>query len=58
MQGIMEKSQEKIDKSFKREKTINELQKGILNYLLKLSKANLDDDSRDQQIHYLIQLMI
>ena len=47
MQGIMEKSQEKIDKSFKREKTINELQKGILNYLLKLSKAKLDDDSRD-----------
>ena len=45
--GFVEKSQEKVDKSFKREKTVNELQKGILNYLLKLSKANLDDDSRD-----------
>ena len=45
--GFVEKSQEKVDKSFKRENTVNELQKGILNYLLKLSKANLDDDSRD-----------
>lgn len=47
VEGFIGKSQEKIDKSFKREKMVNELQKGILNYLLKLSKANLDGDSRD-----------
>ncbi|MEF9991424.1 MAG: Na/Pi cotransporter family protein [Paraclostridium sp.] len=45
--AFIEKSQDKIDKTLKREKTVNELQKGILNYLLKLSKANLDGDSRD-----------
>ncbi|MGL5752837.1 MAG: Na/Pi cotransporter family protein [Paraclostridium sp.] len=47
MDGFVEKSQEKIDKSFKTEKLINDLQKYILNYLLKLSKAHLDEDSRD-----------
>nr|WP_296646536.1 Na/Pi cotransporter family protein [Romboutsia sp. 13368] len=47
MEGIMEKSNEKIELSFKKEKQINELQKQILNYLLKLSKASLDEDSRE-----------
>ena len=47
MEGIMEKSNEKIELSFKKEKQINELQKSILNYLLKLSKASLDEDSRE-----------
>ncbi|MGL5506701.1 MAG: Na/Pi cotransporter family protein [Paraclostridium sp.] len=47
MDGFIEKSQEKIDKSFKIEKLVNDLQKYILNYLLKLSKAHLDEDSRD-----------
>ena len=47
MDGIVEKSKEKIELSFKREKLINELQKSILNYLLKLSKASLNEDSRE-----------
>ena len=45
--GIVDKSKEKIELSFKREKLINELQKSILNYLLKLSKASLNEDSRE-----------
>lgn len=47
MDGIVDKSKEKIELSFKREKLINQLQKLILNYLLKLSKASLNEDSRD-----------
>ena len=47
MDGIVDKSKEKIELSFKREKIINELQKSILNYLLKLSKASLNEDSRE-----------
>ena len=47
MYGIVDKSKEKIELSFKREKLINELQKSILNYLLKLSKASLNEDSRE-----------
>ncbi len=47
MDGIVDGSKEKIELSFKREKIINELQKLILNYLLKLSKASLNEDSRD-----------
>ncbi|WP_289293849.1 Na/Pi cotransporter family protein [Romboutsia ilealis] len=47
MDGIIDKSKEKIELSFKREKLINELQKLILNYLLKLSKASLNEDSRE-----------
>ena len=47
MDGIVDKSKEKIELSFKREKLINELQKTILNYLLKLSKASLNEDSRE-----------
>ena len=47
MDGIVDKTKEKIELSFKREKLINELQKSILNYLLKLSKASLNEDSRE-----------
>ena len=47
MDGIVDKSKEKIELSFKREKLINELQKSILNYLLKLSKASINEDSRE-----------
>ena len=47
MEGIMEKSNEKIELSFRREKLINELQKSIINYLIKLSKASLDEESRE-----------
>lgn len=47
MDGIVDKSKEKIELSFKRERLINELQKSILNYLLKLSKASLNEDSRE-----------
>lgn len=47
MEALLEGSDEKVNLSFKREKLINELQKNILNYLLKLSKAPLNDDSRE-----------
>lgn len=47
MSGFLNKSKEKVDKSFKNEKLINILQKSILNYLLKLSKTSLNDNSRE-----------
>ncbi|WP_297131337.1 Na/Pi cotransporter family protein [Terrisporobacter sp.] len=47
MKGIMDKSEKDISSSLKKEKMINELQKTILDYLLKLSKAPLNDDSRE-----------
>ncbi|MCC0637577.1 MULTISPECIES: Na/Pi cotransporter family protein [unclassified Clostridioides] len=47
MEALVEHSTEKIDKTYRREKLINDLQKAILNYLLKLSKAPLDDNSRE-----------
>lgn len=47
MDGILEESPEKIKKSFAFEKVVNELQKEILNYLLKLSKTSLNDESRE-----------
>ncbi|MCC0633432.1 MULTISPECIES: Na/Pi cotransporter family protein [unclassified Clostridioides] len=47
MEALVEHSTEKIDKTYRREKLINDLQKAILNYLLKLSKAPLDDHSRE-----------
>ncbi|MDU3338042.1 Na/Pi cotransporter family protein [Paraclostridium bifermentans] len=47
MSGFLNKSKEKVDKSFKNEKLINILQKNILNYLLKLSKTSLNDNSRE-----------
>ena len=43
----MNKSKEKIELSFKKEKLINELQKSLLNYLLNYLKHHLDDDSRE-----------
>lgn len=47
MEGLLEKSVEGIEKSLKQEKIINQLQKTILNYLLKLSKAPLSDEDRE-----------
>lgn len=47
MKGIMEKSEKDLSGTFKKEKIINELQKTILNYLLKLSKAPLNEESRE-----------
>lgn len=47
MEAILEDSTEGIEKTSKLEHLINELQKIILNYLLKLSKAPLADDDRE-----------
>ena len=47
MRGIIEKSQKDLSNTLKKEKTINELQKTILSYLLKLSKAPLNEESRE-----------
>lgn len=47
MEGLLEKSNAKVNKAFGREKLINDLQKNILSYLLKLSKASLDESSRE-----------
>ena len=47
MEGILEASAEGIEKCFKQEKSINQLQKTILNYLLKLSKAPLSEEDRE-----------
>ncbi|MGL5312373.1 MAG: Na/Pi cotransporter family protein [Peptostreptococcaceae bacterium] len=47
MEALIERSEEKIRISLKEEKEVNELQKSILNYLLKLSKLSLSDDSRE-----------
>lgn len=47
MEGIFEKSEAKIEKAFKREKLVNDLQKNILSYLLKLSKSSLNDDATE-----------
>ena len=44
--GFIEKDNNAIDKTFEYENTINQLRKGILNYLLKLSKSPLNDDER------------
>ncbi len=41
--GLLEKSESKVKSVFEDEKKINELQKTILDYLLKLSKTNLSD---------------
>ena len=45
MKAVLEKSDKGISETFKKEKVINELQKSILNYLLKLSKAPLNNES-------------
>jgi phosphate:Na+ symporter len=47
MDGLLEKSETKIKKCFTEEQTINILQKTILNYLLKLSKTSLNNESRE-----------
>ena len=47
MKAIMEKSEKDISSTLSKEKRINELQKTILNYLLKLSKAPLNEESRE-----------
>ena len=47
MEGILEASSEGSERCFKQEKSINQLQKTILNYLLKLSKAPLSEEDRE-----------
>lgn len=47
MEGILETSTEGIETTLKLEKMINQLQKTILNYLLKLSKAPLSETDRE-----------
>ncbi|MEG0842841.1 MAG: Na/Pi cotransporter family protein [Romboutsia sp.] len=47
MEGLLEHSNDKIRKTLEKEKFINELQKLILNYLLKLSKTPLNENSRE-----------
>lgn len=47
MEGLLENSSSKTKKAFEEEKKINELQKAILNFLLKLSKTSLNNDSRE-----------
>nr|WP_279310895.1 MULTISPECIES: Na/Pi cotransporter family protein [unclassified Romboutsia] len=47
MEGVLEMSDAKIKKAFNEEIKINELQKAILSFLLKLSKTTLNDDSRE-----------
>ena len=47
MEGILEAYSEGIERCFKQEKSINQLQKTILNYLLKLSKAPLSEEDRE-----------
>ncbi|MGL5750091.1 MAG: Na/Pi cotransporter family protein [Paraclostridium sp.] len=47
MSGFLDGDSKKIDETFKEEKVVNELQKSILNYLLKLSKTSLDGEVRE-----------
>lgn len=47
MDSLFEKSNEKVNKTFETEKLINQLQKDLLNYLLKLSKAPLSETARE-----------
>ena len=47
MESILNDNKGNIDKSLKIENEINILQKTILNYLLKLSKAPLNEESRE-----------
>ena len=47
MSGIFNKEEKDLSSTLKKEKLINELQKTILNYLLKLSKAPLNEESRE-----------
>ena len=45
IEGLEEKSSEKVSLAFRREVLVNELQRAILSYLLKLSKAPLHEDA-------------
>jgi phosphate:Na+ symporter len=45
--GLFEKSIDKVNKTFEIEKLINQLQKDLLNYLLKLSKTPLSENARE-----------
>ncbi|MGL5316138.1 MAG: Na/Pi cotransporter family protein [Peptostreptococcaceae bacterium] len=47
MDALLQKSQSKVDESLSEEKRVNALQKAILNYLLKLSKTSLNNESRE-----------
>ena len=47
MSSILDDEKENIQKSKEKEKEINRLQKTILDYLLKLSKAPLNEESRE-----------
>ena len=47
MDALLEKSQSKVDESLVEEQKINALQKAILNFLLKLSKTSLNNESRE-----------
>jgi len=46
MSALIEKDDALLKKAFESEKTVNKLQKDLLNYLLKLSKEPLRDDER------------
>ncbi|HSQ33977.1 MAG TPA: PhoU domain-containing protein, partial [Peptostreptococcaceae bacterium] len=45
--GLFEKSTDKVNKTFELEKLVNQLQKDLLNYLLKLSKTPLSENARE-----------
>ena len=47
MEGLLEKSKTKVNNAFEEEKLVNTLKKSILNYLLKLSKTSLNEESRE-----------
>jgi phosphate:Na+ symporter len=47
MDGLFEKSTDKVNKTFELEKLVNQLQKDLLNYLLKLSKTPLSENARE-----------
>ena len=46
MDGFLKKSQEDVNMTFEKEKIVNEQQRKILDYLIKLSNKTLDDKMR------------
>lgn len=46
MDGLLKKSQEDVNMTFEKEKIVNEQQRKILDYLIKLSNKTLDDKMR------------
>ncbi len=46
MDALLEKSQEEANKTFEKEKLLNEQQRKVLDYLIKLSNKTLDDKMR------------